>query len=173
MQVRMLLAGVMARFQDAEFHKHMVRLCLKNMVFNLWSVTWMSLHIIANERVALTGMTRLLMKPSKRVSASDKLSLWELNACCLSVCQLCTLHWMCTVGRPVLFSSQCLNQSLQSMFIVERFANEFCGMQLVPDDSILFLTVRSVGMKSRRKCDSLNNALLDLWVACLLACSLW
>jgi hypothetical protein len=48
------------------------------------------------------------------------------------------------------------------MFIVERFANEFCGMQLVPDDSILFLTVRSVGMKSRRKCDSLNNALLDL-----------
>ncbi len=69
---------------------------------------------------------------------------------------------MCTVGRPVLFSSQCLNQSLQSMFIVERFANEFCGMQLVPDDSILFLTVRSVGMKSRRKCDSLNNALLDL-----------
>jgi hypothetical protein len=39
------------------------------------------------------------------------------------------------------------------------------------------LTVRSVGMKSRRKCDLLNNALLELWVACLLACllacSLW
>jgi hypothetical protein len=31
------------------------------------------------------------------------------------------------------------------------------------------LTVRSVGMKSRRKCDLLNNALLELWVACLLA----
>jgi hypothetical protein len=97
-------------FQDAEFHKHMVRLCLKNMVFNLWSVTWMSLHIIANERVALTGMTRLLMKPSKGASVSDKLSLLELNACCLPVCQLCTLHWMCTVCRPVLFRSQCLNQ---------------------------------------------------------------
>jgi hypothetical protein len=26
MQVRMLLTGVMAGFQDAEFHKHMVRL---------------------------------------------------------------------------------------------------------------------------------------------------
>ncbi len=55
------------------------------------------------------------------------------------------------------------------MFFVERFANEFYGMQHVPDDSILVLTVRSVGMKSRRKCDLLNNALLELWVACLLA----
>jgi hypothetical protein len=48
------------------------------------------------------------------------------------------------------------------MFIVERFANEFYGMQHVPDDSILVLTIRSVGMKSRRKCDLLNNALLEL-----------
>jgi hypothetical protein len=48
------------------------------------------------------------------------------------------------------------------MFFVERFANEFYGMQHVPDGSILVSTVRSVGMKSRRKCDFLNNALLDL-----------
>jgi hypothetical protein len=163
----MLLTGVMAGFQDAEFHKHMVGPCLKNMAFNLWSVTWMSLHINANERVALTGMTRLLVKPSKRVSASDKLFLLELNGCCLPACQLCTLHWMCTVCRPVPFHWQCLNQ-LESMFFVERFANEFYGMHHVHDDSILVLMLRSVGMKSRRKCDFLNNPLLELWVACLL-----
>ncbi len=45
---------------------------------------------------------------------------------------------------------------------METFANEFYGMQHVPDDSILALTARSVGMKSRRKCDLLNNALLEL-----------
>jgi hypothetical protein len=38
----------------------------------------------------------------------------------------------------------------------------FYGMQHVPDNSILVLTVRSVGMKSRRKCDLLNSALLEL-----------
>lgn len=58
---------------------------------------------------------------------------------------------------------------LKDGFFVERFTNEFYGMQHVPDDLILVLTVRSIGMKSRRKCDLLNNALLELWLACLLA----